>query len=119
MGRINLSEIYTAKELSEKIGKNRNYLSQAYRSKKYGILKNYKYRKIGGSLIFTDNINNDLSQLVTAKEASKPIGKNEAYFSHIHKKYRHRLKGIDYILKGETLFFTKKSINKFKEKNDI
>ena len=46
MGKINLNQIYTAKEMSERIGKNRNYLSQAYRNNKHEILKNFNYRKI-------------------------------------------------------------------------
>lgn len=119
MERINLNEIYTAKEMSEKIGKNRNYLSQAYRNKKYEILKGFNYCKIGGTLIFTDNLDNDLSQLITANEASEFLGKNKEYFTLISRKFSSRLVGIDHIYIGKTLFFTKKSINKFKEKNDI
>ncbi|WP_185953302.1 hypothetical protein [Enterococcus casseliflavus] len=38
MGKFNLNQIYTAKEMSERIGKNRNYLSQAYRNNKHEIL---------------------------------------------------------------------------------
>lgn len=79
MGKINLNQIYTAKEMSERIGKNRNYLSQAYRNNKHKILKNFNYRKIGGTIIFSDNPNNDLSQLITAKEASQLLGKNDGF----------------------------------------
>lgn len=107
MGKINLNQIYTAKEMSERIGKNRNYLSQAYRNNKHEILKNFNYRKIGGTIIFSDNPNNDLSQLITAKEASQTLGKNDEYFAHIYKRFPHRLEGIDHVYTGKTLFLTK------------
>lgn len=44
MGKINLNQIYTAKEMSERIGKNRNYLSQAYRNNKHhkSLITNHK-----------------------------------------------------------------------------
>lgn len=116
MGKINLNQIYTAKEMSERIGKNRNYLSQAYRNNKHEILKNFNYRKIGGTIIFSDNPNNDLSQLITAKEASRLLGKNDEYFAHIYKRFPHRLEGIDHIYTGKTLFLTKESLEAFKKK---
>nr|4PM3_A Chain A, AM32 [Enterococcus faecalis]4PM3_B Chain B, AM32 [Enterococcus faecalis] len=116
MGKINLNQIYTAKEMSERIGKNRNYLSQAYRNNKHEILKNFNYRKIGGTIIFSDNPNNDLSQLITAKEASQLLGKNDEYFAHIYKRFPHRLEGIDHIYTGKTLFLTKESLEVFKKK---
>ncbi|AYJ46916.1 hypothetical protein D8N35_17660 (plasmid) [Enterococcus casseliflavus] len=115
MSKINLKQIYTAKEMSERIGKNRNYLSQAYRNNKYEILNKFNYRKIGGTIIFSDNLNNDLSQLVTAKEASQMLGKNDEYFAHIYKRFPHRLEGIDHAYVGKTLFLTKESLEKFKK----
>lgn len=119
MGKINLKQLYTAKEMSERIGKNRNYLSQAYRNNKHEILNKFNYRKIGGTLIFSDNFNNDLSQLITAKEASQTLGKNDEYFAHIYKRFPHRLEGMEYIFLGKTLFFTKESIVFLKNKNQI
>lgn len=116
MGKIDLTKIYTAKEMSEKINKNRNYLSQAFRNNKYQILKDFNYRKVGGTLIFSDDPSNDLTQLVTAKEASQLIGKNDEYFAHIYKRFPHRLEGIDYVYTGKTLFLTKKSLKKFQQK---
>ncbi|EGO8200160.1 hypothetical protein PJ964_002924 [Enterococcus faecalis] len=117
MSKINLKQIYTAKEMSERIGKNRNYLSQAYRNGKHEILNKFNYRKIGGTIIFSDNLNNDLSQLVTAKEASKMLGKNDEYFAHIYKRFPHRLEGIEHVYTGKTLFLTKESIKKFRDRN--
>ena len=119
MGIVNLNEIYTAREMSEKIGKNRNYLSLAYRNKKHEILKAFNYRKIGGTIIFTDNLSNDLSQIITAQEASKYLGKNEQYFALIYRKFAYRLEGIDHVFRGKTLFFTKQSVKKFKEEKNI
>lgn len=115
--KIDLKTIYTAKEMSERIGKNRNYLSQAYRNKKIEILKNYNYRKVGGTIIFSDDGNNDLSQLVTSKEASISLGKNTEYFALIYKRFPHRLEGIEHVFLGKTLFFTKESVKIFKKKN--
>ena len=111
MGKINLNQIYTAKEMSERIGKNRNYLSQAYRNNKHEILKNYNYRKIGGTIIFSD-----LSQVITAKEARQLLGKNDEYFAHIYKRFPHRLEGIDHIYTGKTLFLTKESLEIFQSR---
>lgn len=116
MGNIDLSEIYTAKEMSEQIGKNRNYLSQAFRSNKVKILQNFSYRKIGGILIFTNDATNDLDELITAKEASRLLGKNAEYFAHISKRFPHRLKGIDHIYIGRTLLLTRESLKRFRDR---
>ena len=116
MGKINLNQNYTAKEMSERIGKNRNYLSQAYRNNKHEMLNKFNYRKIGGTLIFSDNFSNDLSQLITAKEASQTLGKNDEYFAHIYKRFPHRLEGIDHIYTGKTLFLTKESLEIFQSR---
>ena len=114
MGKsIDLSSIYTAKEMSERIGKNRNYLSQAYRHEKYSILNKFNYRRVGGTLIFSDDFTNDLSQLIGAKEASKLLNKNDRYFSEIYRLFPEKLLGIDYIIKGRTIIFTKKSVEKY------
>lgn len=115
MGKIDLTKIYTAKTMSERIGKNRNYLSQAVRNNKQMILKDFNYRKVGGTLIFSDDLTNDLSQLVTAKEASQMLGKNDEYFAHIYKRFPHRLKGINHVYIGKTLFLTKESLKKFQK----
>ncbi|MXS27710.1 hypothetical protein, partial [Enterococcus gallinarum] len=80
---------------------------------KHEILNKFNYRKIGGTLIFSDNFSNDLSQLITAKEASQLLGKNDEYFAHIYKRFPHRLEGIDHIYTGKTLFLTKESLEIF------
>ena len=49
--KINLNQIYTAKEMSERIG-NRNYLSQAYRNNKHEIPKILIIEKIGWNNYF-------------------------------------------------------------------
>lgn len=116
MGKIQLNRIHTAKEMSEQIGKNRNYLSQAYRKNKYEILGKFNYRKIGGTLIFSTHLDDDLTQLITAKEASRLLGKNDEYFAHIYKRFPHRLEGIDYIYIGKTLFLTIESLENFQKK---
>ena len=117
MGRIDLTKVYTAKEMSEKIGKNRNYLSQAFRNNKTAILKDFTYRKIGSTLLFSDDPTNDLSQLVPAKEASRLIGKNDEYFAHVYRRTPHRFEGISHIYKGKTLFLTKEAIQRFCQRN--
>lgn len=116
MEKIQLNRIHTAKEMSEQIGKNRNYLSQAYRKNKYEILGKFNYRKIGGTLIFSTHLDDDLTQLITAKEASRLLGKNDEYFAHIYKRFPHRLEGIDYIYIGKTLFLTVESLENFQKK---
>lgn len=116
MGNIDLTEIYTAKEMSERIGKNRNYLSQAFRHDKFKILQNFNYRKIGGTLVFTEDATNDLNELITAKEASRLLGKNDEYFAHISKRFPKKLKEIDHLYIGKTLLLTKESLKKFRER---
>lgn len=116
MGKIFLNQIYTAKQMSQLIGKNINYLSQAYRHNNYKILNQFNYRKIGGTIIFSDNPNNDLSQLVSSIEASRLLGKNDEYFAHLSKRFPHKLVDIEHIYIGKSLFLTKKSLAKFQEK---
>lgn len=116
IANIDLSQIYTAKEMSERIGKNRNYLSQAFRSNKVKILQNFNYQKIGGTLIFTTDSTNDLDELITAKEASRLLGKNDEYFAHISKRFPHRLQGIDHLYIGKTLVLTRESLERFQDR---
>lgn len=113
MGKVDLTRIYTAKDMSIRIGKNRNYLSQAFRHNKFKILKEFNYQKVGGTLIFSDDPQNDLSELVTAKQASRLLGKHNEYFAHIAKRFPERLRGIDYTYVGTTLILTKEALQKF------
>lgn len=117
MDSKDLDKIYTATELSLRLGKNRNYLSQIYRKKDYKRLNQFAYAKVGGTLLFSTDTTLDLSRLVTSVNLSVRLGKNADYITHIIKKDPEFLEqvGADYRQIGRNYIFTESSAVKIEE----
>ena len=114
MDSKDLEKIYTAKELSLLLGKNRNYLSQLYRKKDYEKLSDFAYEKVGGTLLFSTDKDLDLSRLLTSVNLSIRLGKNADYITHMIKKDPDFLKkvGAEYRKVGRNYIFSETSATK-------